>query len=111
MRAAPFTRPTIIAAVEFLGERHSQARFNQMVLRLGLENEIPSRTDLSVSKKCDLLGRIVVQRSHELIETVDGSATLAEAVVREAMHLTEPEWQFSPQLVFVRGLARDGYVI
>jgi hypothetical protein len=51
MRTTPFTRPTIIAAVEFLGERHSQARFNQMALRLGLENEIPSRTDLSVSKK------------------------------------------------------------
>jgi hypothetical protein len=50
-----------------------------MVLRLGLENEIPSRTDLSVSKKSDLLGRIVVvQRS----DNIDGSATLAEAVVR-----------------------------
>ena len=33
MRAQPFTRPTLIAAVELL-EGHSQARFNQMVLRL-----------------------------------------------------------------------------
>jgi hypothetical protein len=39
MRARPFTRPTLIAAVELL-EGHSQARFNQMVLRLGLEDEI-----------------------------------------------------------------------
>ena len=53
-----------------------------MVLRLGLESEIPSRTDLSVSKKADLLGRIVVQRPDEIVQTVDGSATLAEAVVR-----------------------------
>ena len=39
MRSVPFTRPTLIAAVELL-EQHSQARFNQMVLRLGLEDEI-----------------------------------------------------------------------
>lgn len=39
MRSVPFTRPTLIAAVELL-EQHSQSRFNQMVLRLGLENEI-----------------------------------------------------------------------
>jgi len=38
MRAQPFTRPTLIAAVERL-EGHSHARFNQMVLRLGLEDE------------------------------------------------------------------------
>jgi hypothetical protein len=100
-----------MAAVEFLGERQSQARFNQMVLRLGLENEIPFRTDLSVAKKSDLLGRVVVQRPDDVIETVDGSATLAEAVVREAAQLTQPEWEFKPQTVFIRGLARDGYVI
>ena len=41
MRSAPFTRPTLIAAVELL-EQHSQARFNQVVLRLGLEEEISS---------------------------------------------------------------------
>lgn len=61
MRTTPFTRPTIIAAVEFL-ERHSQARFNQMVLRLELENDISSDTNLSVAKKCDMLGRIVVRQ-------------------------------------------------
>jgi len=44
-----------LPVLNFLGDRHSQARFNQMVLRLGLENDIPSRTDLSVSKKSDLL--------------------------------------------------------
>jgi len=39
------------------------------VLRLGLENEIPSRSDLSVSKKSDLLGRIAVQRLDDVIQT------------------------------------------
>ena len=43
MRSVPFTRPTLITAVELL-EQHSQARFNQMVLRLGLEDEISSST-------------------------------------------------------------------
>src|SRR5260370_23187296 len=105
MRLWPFTRSTIIAAVEFLGERLSQARFNQMVLRLGLENEIPSRTDLSVSKKTDLLGRTVVQRTDDLVQTVDGSVTLAEAVVREAVQIAQPETDFQPQIILARGLA------
>lgn len=66
MRARPFTRPTLIAAVELL-EGHSQARFNQMVLRLGLEEEIGSGTAVSVAKKCDVLGRIAVQRSDQVL--------------------------------------------
>lgn len=60
MRSAPFTRSTLVAAVL---EQHSQARFNQMILRLGLEDEISSSTALSVANKCALLGRIVVQRA------------------------------------------------
>ena len=79
-----------------------------MVLRLGLENDIPSRTDLSVSKKSDLLGRVVVLRPNDIVQTVDGSATLAEAVVREAVQLAQPESEFPPQTIFMRGLARGG---
>ena len=48
MRTRPLSRPTLIAAVELL-EGHSQARFNQMVLRLGLEDEIDSGTTVSVA--------------------------------------------------------------
>ena len=110
MRTTPFTRPTVIAAVEFL-ERHNQGRFNQMVLRLGLEAEIPSDTSLSVTKKCDLLGRIVVQRAAQIIATIEGSVTLAEAVVREAIQLTEQQLDIAIQTALLRGLARDGYVV
>ncbi|ALK31119.1 MULTISPECIES: AAA family ATPase [Burkholderia] len=46
MRAQPFTRSTLIAAVELL-EGHSQARSNQMVLCLGLEDQIGSGTAVS----------------------------------------------------------------
>lgn len=47
MRAKPVSRFTLIAAVELL-EAHSQVGFNQMVLRLGLEDEIDSGTTVSV---------------------------------------------------------------
>ena len=90
MRTMPFTRPTLIAAVELL-EGHSQGHFNQMVLRLVSEDDIPSSAGLSVTKKCDLLGRIVVQRLSAVLETTEGSMTLAEAVVREAVQLAHSE--------------------
>ena len=110
MRPQPFTRPTLIAAVELL-EGHSQARFNQMVLRLGLEDEIGSGTAVSVAKKCDMLGRFVVQRSDQVLDTLDGSMTLGEAVVREAVQLLSAEPSLPREIALGRGLARDGYVV
>lgn len=110
MRARPFSRPTLIAAVELL-ERHSQARFNQTVLRLGLEDEITSGTAVSVRKKCDILGRIVVQRLEQVVDTLDGTMTLGEAVVREAIQLLSAEPNSSDEIALGRGLARDGYVV
>lgn len=77
--AVPFTRPTVIAAVAFLTKMY-QAPFNHMVLRLGLENEITSDTAISVAKKADLLGRIVVQRPADPVYTLEGTLALAEAV-------------------------------
>jgi hypothetical protein len=110
MRSAPFTRPTLIAAVELL-EQHSQARLNQVVLRLGLEHEISSSTALSVAKKCDLLGRIVVQRARSVLETLDGTMTLGESVIRQAVQLAQQNSDHVLQIAFARGLARDGYVL
>lgn len=110
MRVKPFSRPTLIAAVELL-EGHSQARFNQMVLRLGLENEIDSGTALSVAKKCDMLGRMVVQRSGHVLDTLDGTMTLGEAVVREPIQLLSAEPRFPREVALGRGLARDGYIV
>lgn len=69
MTAVPFTRPTVISAVAFLTKMY-QAPFNHMVLRLGLENEITSDTAISVAKKAGLLGRIVVQRPADPVETL-----------------------------------------
>jgi len=110
MREKPFSRPTLIAAVELL-EGHSQARFNQMVLRLGLEDEIGSGTEISVAKKCDILGRISIRRAAQVLDTLGGSMTLGEAVVREAIRLLSPEPSLSREVALSRGLARDGYVV
>lgn len=110
MRPAPFSRPTLIAAIELL-EMHSQARFNQVVLRLGFEADVPAGTELSVAKKCALLGRLVLPRSTAVIETLDGPVTLGEAVVREAVQVVRPNSDFDAHLAFLRGLARDGFVL
>jgi hypothetical protein len=110
MRSVPFTRPTLIAAVELL-EQHSQARFNQVVLRLGLEDDISSNTSISVAKKCDLLGRITVQRAETVLDTLDGRMTLGEAIVRQAALLAQPDATHPLQLAFARGLARDAFVL
>lgn len=110
MKSMPFTRPTLIAAVELL-EQHSQARFNQMVLRLGLEDEITSSTSLSVAKKSDLLGRLVVRRAETVLDTLEGNMTLGEAVIRQAAKLAQRDSEHPLQTTFARGLARDGYVL
>jgi hypothetical protein len=110
MRITPFSRPTIIAAVECV-DLHTQGRFDQMVLRLGLENDIPQGGNVSVTKKSALLGRVVLQKPAYEIVTVDGKVTLAEAVVREAVQLTRRDTMVPQHIVLLRGLARDGFVV
>lgn len=110
MRSEPFTRPTLIAAVELL-ERHTQASFDHMVLRLGLENEISDGAGLSVAKKCGQLGRLVIQRTSNVVDTIDGRVTLGEAIVREALQMLNMRFKTPPQTAFLRGLARDGFVV
>ncbi len=112
MREKPFTRPTIIAANELVAaEVRTHTQINKIVLRLGLESEVPDDNSLGMEKKLDRLGRLVLSRADELVDTVDGSATLAEAFVREAVAFATQDSQDHRQLVFERGLARDGFVI
>jgi hypothetical protein len=92
-------------------ERHTQASFDQMTLRLGLEAEIDAGSGLSVAKKCGLVGRIIVLRAAQTLSTVEGSMSLGEAVVREALPLLKLSFESPVQTVFLRGLARDGYVV
>ncbi|WP_426268862.1 hypothetical protein ACN9MB_11100 [Dyella kyungheensis] len=110
MRQGPFSRPTVVAATELL-EQHTQARFNQMVVRLELENDVSQDTTVSVGKKIAALGKIVVARADQVLQTVDGPVTLAEAVVREAAQLAQPASVGAIHTDFLRGLARDGFVL
>lgn len=110
MRPVPFTRPTIVAAAEML-ERHTQASFDTMLLRLALENQIPESSGISVAKKCGLVARAVIARPDVVVHTLDGTVTLAEALVREAVSLVRARFPSPAQTALLRGLARDGYVI
>lgn len=90
MKVHPFTRPTIVAAIEFLAEMLTQAKFDQLVVRLELDNEIPLGTAKSVTAKSALLARIINQRATHVTSTLNGPMTLAEAAVREAVGATVP---------------------
>ena len=114
MRVNHFTRPTIAAAIALLDGPLSQAKFDQLLFRLGLETAIPFDMNLSVSKKAALLAREVASAGGRIIPTIDGQVTLAEAVVREAVALTSASPSYSRQEEqgrFVRALALDGFVI
>ena len=99
-----FSRLTLVYATEFL-EYHSQAAFNQMVVRLELEQEIPANTGVSVQKKCATLARIVTGHPDTPLDTLEGCASLGEAVVREAVAIVRPESRWEPQARFVQALA------
>jgi hypothetical protein len=111
MKIHPFTRPAIVAAVEFLGEMLTQAKFDQLVVRLGLDDEIPHGQVKSVAAKSASLARVVSQRATQIVNTLDGPMTLAEAAVREAVGVTGPQHTNVEQERFLRGLALDGYVV
>lgn len=101
-----------MAANEFLAEAiRTHTQINKAVLRLGLESEIDAGTVLGIEKKCDRLGRIILDRQAETIETLDGTVSLAEAFVREALGLAEENSSSIRQRDLLRGLARDGYVV
>ena len=103
-----FSRLTLVYATEFL-EYHSQAAFNQMVVRLELEQEIPANTGVSVQKKCATLARIVTSHPDTPLDTLEGCASLGEAVVREAVAIVRPESHWESQARFMQALAKDGY--
>ena len=103
-----FGRLTLVYATEFL-EYHSQAAFNQMVLRLELEQEISANTGVSVQKKCAALATIVTSRPDTPLDTLEGCISLGEAVVREAVSIVQQESRSKPQATFIQALAKDGY--
>ena len=111
MKDHPFTRPTIVAAVEFLGAVLTQAKFDQVIVRLGLNNDIALGSPKSVTAKSALLAHAITQRAAHVVSTVNGQMTLAEAVVRIAVEMSVATYARPEQAPFLRGLALDGYVV
>lgn len=111
MKKHPFTRPTLIAAIEFLGARLTQAQFDQLIVRLNLSNHIPLGSGKSVTAKSALLGNVASQYSESVIATIDGQMTLTEAIVRAATGSLVYRNNTTEQESFLRGLSLDGYVI
>ncbi|HDR9803206.1 TPA: hypothetical protein QDC55_001069 [Burkholderia cenocepacia] len=112
MRTNHFTRPTFAAAIALLDASLSQAKFNHLVFRLGLEVSIPIDDKVSVSKKAASLAREVAKTPNTHIATANGVVTLVEAVVREAVEVmrAEPTHE-DEQNRLIRALALDGFVV
>lgn len=112
MKTHPFTRPTIVAAIEFLGSTLSQAKFDQLLVRLGFSNDIALGPGRSVTAKSAQLGHLVVQWATQVTVTLDGPMTLAEAAVRSAVEALSPgSYHTDEQARLLRGLALDGYTV
>lgn len=111
MRTNHFTRPTITSAVTLLETELVQSKFNHLVLRLALERQISDDGSVSVSKKAAQLGRAVLTMPNQLVQTLDGTVTLAEATVREAVASTRASSASTAQERFVRALGLDGFVV
>lgn len=75
----PRSPPTPIAAIE-LPEMHSQARFKQLVVRLGFETDVPAGGARRAPKSVPC-SAAVLPRSWVVTEALSGPATLGEAVV------------------------------
>lgn len=108
MRQRPFTRPTILAAIELLKQQLSQARFGQMLLSVGLEAVVTPDT---TPKMATALGRAVMEHGHRTVDTLAGTVTISEAVVRAAVTETSAGSSRIEQSDFLHGLALDGYVV
>lgn len=63
MKNHPFTRPTVVVAVELLAANLSQAKFDQVLVRLELDDEVPLGPGKSVTAKSALRASAVTRRS------------------------------------------------
>lgn len=105
-----FTRPTILAGAVML-ERLTQAKFDQMVQRLGLNSLVPFGDGFSVAKKVVQLSHQVLLNPDHRVLTKDGLVTVAEALVREAVAVMYDGVTDPTQENLRRSLARDGFVV
>ncbi|WP_160058391.1 hypothetical protein [Pseudomonas sp. R84] len=90
-------------------EKMTQAKFDQMIQRLSLDNQVPSGDAISVPKKVVQLSHPVLLNPHQPLVTKEGLITVAEALIREAVALMCHGSTESPQEHLRRCLERDGF--
>lgn len=105
-----FTRQTMLAAAVLL-ERLTGAKFDQMVLRLGLNHVVTQGDQVSVPKKVVVLSTQVLLQPQLLVQAKDGLMPLGEALVREAVAVMSEHRVDEPQEIFRRSLAADGFSV
>lgn len=112
MKSHPFTRITLIAAVNFLGTKLTQAKFDQAMLWLELENDVVQGTAKSVAAKAVQLGTKLTRDGDIVVNTLEGPMTLAEATVRQAVLAIGSRGPGEEEeATLLRALALDGYVV
>lgn len=110
MQTKRFSRATILAATDLLKGRLSQAGFDTLVVRVGAEAIVTPDVAPTTPKKAALLARFMMQHGSEVVSTLDGEMTCAEALVREAVRFCRVDSTDADQAAFLRGLELDGYV-
>ena len=102
---------TLIEAANLLTYQ-TQAEFNNFILRLGAEQDVPMRLNLSKENKANIL--IQFAKDNPNHQTVSGS-NLIDEIVEQATEITNQlinSGAYSHQYdAFVRALARDGFTM
>jgi hypothetical protein len=111
MRQTPFTRITIIAAVEQFASVGSRADFDKSLMRLDVDQRIPLGDARSVSAKWPLLAQEILRDPSRVISTPDGPMSIGEAAVRLAVAATQQLQATTEKDRFLRALGLDGYVV
>ena len=102
--ASRFSLLTLIEAIDLFPYYLSQAEFNNLILRLSVEDYVPTTRGLSKENKANEL--ILFAKENPDHQTVSG-ANLVDEIVERAAGLRGLNYD-SP---FVRALARDGFTL
>lgn len=81
-------------------------KIDQIIVRMGFDDEIALVSPKSVTAKSAPLVRAAIQRATLVIETVGGQMTLAEALVRAAVEARVPRHCCSRRHMQTRLLSR-----
>lgn len=100
-----FSRPTIIVACHLL-QYKGHSGLSRLMLEFGLE-ELDITGNLE--NRANHLARIALQMTDHLVESVEGSVSLHEAIVRAAVSVSPRARHADDWTRFHRGLERDGF--